>query len=55
MSQWTIDHAILPMLTVIFSPSALVRSEEGGRVQKQVYEELSAKLEKIHPGITANI
>lgn len=43
------------MLTILSSPAVLVRSEEGGRVQKQVYEELSAKLEKIRPGITANI
>lgn len=43
------------MLMSFSSPSTLVRSEEGGRVQKKVYEEVSAKLEKIHPGITGNI
>jgi hypothetical protein len=37
------------------SPSPFVMSEEGGRVQKRVYEELSQKLEKIHPGIIATI
>lgn len=49
------SNVMLALLTIFSSPSALVRSEEGGRVQKRVYEELSAKLEKIHPGITANI
>lgn len=55
MSRSTTGNAMVPMLTTLSSPSAFVRSEEGGRVQKRVYEELSAKLERIHPGITANI
>ncbi|MCJ1465663.1 hypothetical protein MMC07_004282 [Pseudocyphellaria aurata] len=39
----------------IEEPSAFVRSEEGARTQKRVYDQLSQKLEKIHPGIMANV
>ncbi|KAK4112781.1 putative short-chain dehydrogenase [Canariomyces notabilis] len=37
------------------SPSTFVLSEEGGKVQKQLWDELMAKLEKVHPGVTQNI
>lgn len=37
------------------SASAWVRSDDGDKTQKQVWRELTAKLEKIHPGITQNI
>ena len=36
-------------------PSAFVRSDEGARAQKRVYDELSQKLEKISPGIMAKV
>ena len=36
-------------------PSAWVRSKEGTEVQKNIWEELIAKLEVISPGISANI
>ncbi|KAL8785909.1 MAG: hypothetical protein Q9195_008430 [Heterodermia aff. obscurata] len=36
-------------------PSKLVRSEEGAKTQVRVYDELSAKLEAIQPGIMSNI
>jgi len=36
-------------------PSPFVRSEEGQKVQKRVYEELLQALEEIQPGITKNI
>ncbi|CAF9932681.1 MAG: hypothetical protein HETSPECPRED_008423 [Heterodermia speciosa] len=36
-------------------PSKLVRSEEGAKVQKRVYDELSAKLEAIQPGLMSNV
>lgn len=49
------SKAVVSLLTILSSPSAFVRSDEGGRVQKRVYEELSEKLHKIHPGIVANI
>jgi retinol dehydrogenase 12 len=35
--------------------SAFVRSKEGEKLQKRVWEELMAKLEKISPGISANL
>ncbi|MCJ1266666.1 hypothetical protein MMC22_006551 [Lobaria immixta] len=36
-------------------PSPFVRSEDGARTQKRVYDELSQKLEKIQPGIMAKV
>lgn len=39
----------------IREPSAYVRSEEGAKVQKRVYEELMGILERIEPGITKNV
>jgi retinol dehydrogenase-12 len=41
--------------SLVIEPSEFVRSEEGTRVQKKVWAELTAKLEKIVPGITANL
>lgn len=41
--------------SLVAEPSEFVRSEEGTRVQKKVWAELTAKLEKIVPGITANL
>ncbi|GAB1318415.1 hypothetical protein MFIFM68171_08625 [Madurella fahalii] len=37
------------------SPSAFVVSPDGQKTQQQLWRELTAKLEKIHPGITQNI
>ncbi|CAF9941430.1 hypothetical protein IMSHALPRED_002573 [Imshaugia aleurites] len=36
-------------------PGPLVRGEEGPEIQKKVWNELSAKLEKIQPGIMGNV
>ena len=36
-------------------PAPLVLSEEGVKAQKQIWEELSGKLEAIQPGIMANV
>ena len=36
-------------------PAPLVTSDEGARVQKKVYEELTQKLEKIEPGIMSHV
>ncbi|KAK5139545.1 hypothetical protein LTR04_003493 [Oleoguttula sp. CCFEE 6159] len=36
-------------------PSKFVRSDEGAQVQRQVWEELSRKLEEIEPGVLRNI
>lgn len=36
-------------------PGPLVRGEEGPEIQKRVWDELSAKLEKIQPGIMSNV
>jgi retinol dehydrogenase-12 len=35
--------------------SAFVKSKEGEKTQKRVWEELMAKLEKISPGISADL
>ena len=35
--------------------SAFVKSKEGEKLQKRIWEELMAKLEKIRPGISANL
>jgi len=35
--------------------SAFVRSKEGEKLQKRVWEELMVKLEKISPGISTNL
>ncbi|KAI9714152.1 MAG: hypothetical protein M1812_006480 [Candelaria pacifica] len=40
---------------MIDEPSAFVRSEEGKKTQKRVYDEVMAELEKIQPGIGENI
>lgn len=32
-----------------------MRGEEGPEIQKRVWDELSAKLEKIQPGIMVNV
>ncbi|MCJ1301959.1 hypothetical protein MMC08_004760 [Hypocenomyce scalaris] len=39
----------------VSTPAPLVRSEEGAKAQKKVWDELSAKLEKIQPGIMQNV
>lgn len=39
----------------IREPSSYVRSEEGVKVQRRVYDELMELLEKVEPGITKNI
>ncbi len=39
----------------IMMPSPFVLSQEGRVTQKRVWEELSQKLEKIRPGIMANL
>jgi len=39
----------------IAEPSAFVRSKEGAEAQKRVWDELSQKLERIQPGIMANV
>lgn len=36
-------------------PSPFVRSDEGAKTQRRVWDELNTKLEKIHPGILGNI
>ncbi len=36
-------------------PASVVTSEEGGKVQKRVWEELCARLDKIQPGILRNL
>ena len=38
-----------------FRTAPLVTSEDGVKAQKRVYDELSAKLEKIQPGIMDNV
>ena len=38
-----------------YRPAPLVRGEEGPQIQAKVWSELSAKLEKIQPGIMNNI
>ncbi|KAK3177909.1 putative secondary metabolism biosynthetic enzyme [Lepraria neglecta] len=39
----------------VSDPSPLVRSEEGAKAQKQVWDELSQKLENVQPGIMTNV
>ena len=39
----------------ICRPSKWVLSEEGQKAQKKVWEQLSAKLEGIQPGIMGNV
>lgn len=39
----------------IWDPSRFVRSQDGANVQRRVYAELLEELEKIEPGVTANI
>ncbi|MCJ1224782.1 hypothetical protein MMC12_001427 [Toensbergia leucococca] len=39
----------------VSKPAPLVLSEEGVKAQKQIWEELSGKLEAIQPGIMANV
>ncbi|KAK3312135.1 hypothetical protein B0H66DRAFT_595770 [Apodospora peruviana] len=39
----------------VAKPSEFVLSEEGDKTQKQLWRELMAKLEKIHPGISGNL
>ncbi|PHH92378.1 hypothetical protein CDD83_7660 [Cordyceps sp. RAO-2017] len=41
--------------SVVIEPSEWVRSQEGERVQKRVWDELMTKLETIVPGVTANL
>lgn len=48
-------HGLYMSESLAKEPSELVRSEEGARVQKKVWAELTAKLEKIVPGVTANL
>ena len=39
----------------ISRPGPLVRGKEGPEIQQRVWNELSAKLEKIQPGIMGNV
>jgi retinol dehydrogenase 12 len=39
----------------VSQPSSFARSEEGKEAGRRIYEELMAKLEKIQPGVTANL
>jgi retinol dehydrogenase-12 len=39
----------------VYNPSTFVRSEDGIRTQSEVYRQLMVVLERIKPGITANI
>ncbi|KAL6716738.1 hypothetical protein ACLMJK_006306 [Lecanora helva] len=39
----------------ITEPAPLVRSEEGVKAQKQIWDELFQKLEKIQPGVMSNV
>ncbi|KAI4097952.1 MAG: hypothetical protein LQ339_006656 [Xanthoria mediterranea] len=41
--------------SAVTEPSELVRSQEGARVQRQLWGELTGKLERIVPGVTANL
>lgn len=41
--------------SVVVDPSELVMSEEGATVQKKLWTELTGTLEKIRPGVTANL
>lgn len=43
------------MICVTYRPGQLVVGPEGPETQKKVWDELSAKLEKIQPGIMANV
>lgn len=43
------------MLSSLQSPSGFVLSPEGEKTQKQLWQELTARLDKIHPGIIQNI
>ena len=38
-----------------YRPGPLVSGEEGPEIQKKVWDELTTKLEKIQPGIMANV
>ena len=49
---WSVSRRLI---RVYFRPAPLVRSEEGAKAQKKVWDELSAKLEKIQPGIMQNV
>ncbi len=42
-------------LTKECSPSTLVTGTKGQQIQKKVFQELVEKLEKISPGISANL
>jgi hypothetical protein len=39
----------------VVPPSAYVLSEDGRKMQKRVWAELTAKLEVIEPGVTSNL
>jgi retinol dehydrogenase-12 len=40
---------------IVKAPASFVTSEAGVKLQKRVWEELSEKLEKLHPGILKNL
>ena len=42
-------------MTMSCSPAPLVLGSEGAETQKRVWDELSKKLEAIHPGILGNL
>jgi hypothetical protein len=54
VSQWTISDDMLP-LTLIDSTSKFVVSQEGAKVQKQLWHELSVILERVQPGIMKTV
>ena len=49
------SHGMYMSESLVTEPSEFVRSVEGAQVQKKVWAELTAKLEKIVPGVTANL
>lgn len=58
-SKWFrfgVGRGVCLLIGVIFSrPSEWVISEESKPVQEQLWRELTAKLEGIHPGILGNL
>lgn len=53
--KYVFDRILTVIQLIIYRPSEFVKSEEGAKVQKQLWRELSEKLEKIHPGVMQNI
>lgn len=52
---WLIKDLPRAHANVACRPSPLVLSEEGAKIQKRVWAEISQKLETIQPGIMANV